>query len=115
VSGSFAYVVTKDFLLFPLETILAVEPAASNSSQLMSSSKEKGKNVIDSQYEKLGTEIKPVSKSDKIYKKICEYVENGHGPTHDKYKLKVKGIFEVGPPTFSCLLPFPYLFYLPCL
>jgi len=62
---------------------------------MSSAGKDKGKNPIDTQYKKLDTEIEPVGKSEEIYKQIVKNVETTHGPTHDKYRLKVKSIFRV--------------------
>lgn len=64
--------------------------------QLMqSSNKDKSKNPVDAQYDKLNTELVPLDKNSKMYKHIYDYVKNTHGPTHDKYKLKIKAVFEV--------------------
>lgn len=62
---------------------------------MQSSGKDKSKNPIDSQYEKLNIEIISVKKSEKIYEQICSNVKTTHGPTHTDYTLKIKSIFKV--------------------
>jgi hypothetical protein len=52
-------------------------------------------NPIDSKYESLHCDLKPVDKESDRFKLIEDYTANTHGHTHTYYKLKVEEVFEV--------------------
>lgn len=77
-----------------IESLLEIEIAYSMIKD--SSDKENDVNPLDSHYEKLKTDIFPLSKQSADYEIIRQYVENTHAPTHDLYKLEIEEIFKVG-------------------
>jgi len=52
-------------------------------------------NEVDRQYNNLNCDMRPIDKSDKKYKMICDYITNTHGSTHTAYSLDVLDIFEI--------------------
>jgi len=52
-------------------------------------------NVIDSNYEKLLTNIEYLPESDEKVKMIREYIKNTHAATHANYTLEVFDVYEI--------------------
>lgn len=52
-------------------------------------------NEIDSNYLKLNTEIKPLSRDSNEFKVIEKYVINTHATTHTAYKLQIEEVFTL--------------------
>jgi poly [ADP-ribose] polymerase 1 len=52
-------------------------------------------NPIDSHYEKLKTDMRPLDKDSKEFLLIKKYIENTHAKTHDQYTLEIEDVFAV--------------------
>ena len=52
-------------------------------------------NPLDQFYDFLKIKIKTVDPGSTTYQNINQAITNTHGPTHNKYKLRVKDIFEL--------------------
>ncbi|XP_055374938.1 poly [ADP-ribose] polymerase-like [Condylostylus longicornis] len=52
-------------------------------------------NLFYRYYKALQTKIRPVVQDDDEYKKILEYLEKSHGPTHDNFSLDIVDIFKI--------------------
>lgn len=55
-------------------------------------------NPIDRHYDQLDCKLKPIDKTDKMYKIIEDYLFKTHAPTHNNYKFKLLDIFEAEKP-----------------
>ncbi|XP_046355890.2 poly [ADP-ribose] polymerase 1-like [Haliotis rufescens] len=73
-----------------LDNLLEIEVAYS-----MLKGGDEGEDPIDAHYKKLKCEMKPMDKSDDLYKKLVDYTANTHAATHNQYDLEVQDIFEV--------------------
>ena len=64
---------------------------------LLSNDKEedKGKDPIDSHYDKLKTEITVLGRDTEEWSVLEEYVKNTHAATHTQYSLHIEEIFKV--------------------
>ncbi|KAL3985863.1 Poly(ADP-ribose) polymerase catalytic domain family protein [Acanthocheilonema viteae] len=50
---------------------------------------------VDVHYEKLHAQLEVLDKQSDEYKRILQYAENTHAPTHDQYKLEIVDIIRV--------------------
>ena len=50
---------------------------------------------VDSHYQKLKCNLKPIDKKDPVYKILVDYITNTHGGTHNYYTLTVEDIFRL--------------------
>lgn len=50
---------------------------------------------LNSVYNDIATEIKPVSKNSKVWNMIKDYVHNTHAPTHSNYTVELLEIYEI--------------------
>lgn len=50
---------------------------------------------VDIKYSKLKCEIAPLSENSDIHKAIISSINNTHAKTHDKYTMKVKGVYSL--------------------
>lgn len=53
------------------------------------------KNPIDTHYEKLKTDIAPISPDEEEYSIIDEYVKTTHAKTHQDYSLEINNVFKI--------------------
>jgi poly [ADP-ribose] polymerase len=52
-------------------------------------------NPIDQNYEQLKCQLRPIDKTEDIYKLIDKYLQSTHATTHQQYKMQIEEIFEV--------------------
>ncbi|KAL0486628.1 poly ADP-ribose polymerase [Acrasis kona] len=86
---------SKDALQLKLDMMAALADMEIASKIISDSSKIKKQNPIDSTYESLHTELKPMSHDSERFKLIETYIKNTHAATHSQYKLILEEVFEV--------------------
>ena len=59
------------------------------------STKEHQMNPLDKFYQFLRIKITTLDDTSKTFSLIDRAIQNTHGPTHDKYTLKIQNVFEV--------------------
>lgn len=74
-----------------IDSLLQIEIAYS----LLQGEVDENANPIDSRYEQMNTELKPLEHNSREFKLIQSYVANTHAPTHNDYNLIVEDVFEV--------------------
>ncbi|CAF0811788.1 unnamed protein product [Didymodactylos carnosus] len=52
-------------------------------------------NPVDQHYEQLHCAIRPVEKTESVYKIINDYLQSTHAKTHQQYKMEIEQIYEV--------------------
>jgi len=62
---------------------------------LSTGGEDKGKDPIDSHYDKLKTEIDVLDRESEEWSILSEYVKNTHASTHTQYSLEIEEIFKV--------------------
>lgn len=63
--------------------------------KILEDKKDKDENLIDHNYKKLKTDIKPVDRKSEEYSIIEEYLRNTHATTHNQYDLEILDAFEI--------------------
>ncbi|KAL3107858.1 hypothetical protein niasHT_017090 [Heterodera trifolii] len=54
-----------------------------------------GADPLECHYARLRWDLIPLEKDDANFKIVEEYLQGTHGPTHDKYRMKVRNVFEL--------------------
>merc|ERR1719378_1066680 len=62
---------------------------------LSTGGEDKGKDPIDSHYDKLKTEIDVLDRESEEWSILSEYVKNTHASTHTQYSLEIEEIFKI--------------------
>mmetsp|Transcript_9337 Transcript_9337/g.22090 ORF Transcript_9337/g.22090 Transcript_9337/m.22090 type:complete len:1025 (-) Transcript_9337:206-3280(-) len=73
-----------------VESLLELEIAVSMSKQESTTEE----SVLDTNYKKLNTDLKPIKKGSDTWKMIEEYIKNTHAKTHSHYSLKLVDAFD---------------------
>ena len=74
-----------------LGTLLQIEIAYT----ILQSTDNQGKGQVDQCYEKLDTKLEVLDKTSNKFNIIEKYFENGHGSTHNNFKMEIMEVFEV--------------------
>uniref|UniRef100_A0A183BM04 Poly [ADP-ribose] polymerase n=1 Tax=Globodera pallida TaxID=36090 RepID=A0A183BM04_GLOPA len=56
-----------------------------------------GGDPLECHYARLRWNLMPLEREDENYKIVEEYLRETHGPTHDRYQLKLRNVFEFKP------------------
>lgn len=74
-----------------IDSLLEIEVAYS----MLQDDSDESINPVDSHYEKLRTDLKPLDHKSEEFDLIKKYVENTHAKTHDQYQLEIVDVFKV--------------------
>uniref|UniRef100_A0A6B2KY06 Poly [ADP-ribose] polymerase n=1 Tax=Arcella intermedia TaxID=1963864 RepID=A0A6B2KY06_9EUKA len=77
-----------------LESLLEIQVA----STLLNEQSIVGQHPTDTNYQRLGTKLTPMSKYSREYKIIEKYIANGHDPNYLAYKIKIEDAFIITRP-----------------